>query len=193
MYAANLQNRRLTFTVYGVWRTNLLMQDRETGTIWQHATGEALAGPLHGSRLEVLPAWETTWGELRALYPGARFACEPQKFTGVLPKRLLLHALQITHSASLNGLSVSDSRLDPHEIVLGVVVNGEARAYVLTDLRARGEIRDSVGGEQIHINYHPIGDRVTIHTAAGKNLSYQRQWWLGWREFHPRCGIYRVQ
>jgi hypothetical protein len=190
VYAATLNGRRLTFDVYGVWRKNMVMNDRETGSIWQHATGEAIAGPLKGAKLEILPGWETTWGELRTLYPQVGYAVEPEKFTGLMPKKVLMRALRITHSANLDGLSPLDKRLDAHEMVIGVVVRGEARAYRLETLRTQGTIRDQVGGEDLSLDYIPAGDRVQICTTNGERLSYERQWWLGWSEFHPRSAIY---
>lgn len=190
MYAASVAGRRLTFEVYGVWRKNMVMNDRETGSVWQHATGEAIAGPLKGRRLEVLPGWETTWGELKAAYPQAGYAVEPEHYTGLLPKPLLMRLLHITQVANLRGLSPLDKRLDPHELVIGVVVNGAAKAYPLAALRSAGRIQDRVGGQTIAIQYEPRGDRVTIQAQDCVLLPYERQWWLGWCEFHPRSAIY---
>jgi hypothetical protein len=188
--ASDPAGRRLTFEVYGVWRKNMVMNDRETGSIWQHASGEALDGPLQGQRLEVLPAWETTRGELRSTYPQARFAVEPARFTGLLPKHVLLRLLHITHLASLDGLSPRDPRLDPHELVIGVVLGGAAKAYPLQALRAAGQVQDQLGGQELRLEYHAAGDRVAVYTAAGQALPHERVWWLGWSEFHPRSELF---
>lgn len=168
------------------------MTDRETGSIWQHATGEAIDGPLKGRRLEVLPGWETVWGELKSAYPLAQFALEPEHFSGLMPKPVLMHALQITHASRLDGLSKHDLRLDAHEVVIGLVVNGEAKAYPLQALRSAGSIKDRVGGVDIHIDYSAGGDRVIVRTQDGELLNYEKQWWLGWSEFHPRSTIWRI-
>jgi hypothetical protein len=191
VYAASVDGRRLTFDVYGVWRKNMIMNDRETGTLWQHATGEAVDGPLKGRRLEVLPGWETTWGELQTAYPRASFALEPERFTGVMPKPALMRALRITHAANLSGLSPMDKRLDGHEVIIGVVINGEAKAYPLAALRSKGMIADRLGGQDIELRYRADSDRVSIHTPEGRTLPYERQWWLGWIEFHPRSAVYQ--
>jgi hypothetical protein len=192
VYAATIEGRRLAFDVFGVWRKNMLMNDRESGTIWQHATGEAIAGLFKGKQLAVLPAWETTWGELQATYSQASFALEPERFTGLLPKPLLMRALHITRVASLAGLSPLDKRLDAHEVIVGVVINGVAKAYPLAVLRRAGALQDQVGGQSIQIQYHPHGDGVTVHTPEGQAVSYERQWWLAWSEFHPRSAVYTL-
>lgn len=168
----------------------MVMNDRETGSIWQHATGEAIDGPLKGQRLEVLPGWETSWEELRISYPQARFALEPERYTGLLPKPVLMRMLRVTRISSLSGLSPLDKRLEMHEMVVGLVINGAAKAYPLDLLRAERGILDQVGGKAIQIEYQNVGDRVTVHTRDGSLIPYERQWWLGWSEFHPRSQIY---
>ncbi len=71
MYARPLhQGRPLTFGVSGMlWRSSLLMFDRETGSVWSHVTGAAVSGPLAGARLRMLPAIHTTWRLWRATHP----------------------------------------------------------------------------------------------------------------------------
>ena len=167
------------------------MADRETGSIWQHATGEAIDGPLKGKRLEVLPGRETQWGELKSGYLLAQYALEPEHFSGLMPKPVLMRALQITHATRLDGLSKHDLRLDAHEVVIGLVVNGEAKAYPMQALHSAGSIKDRVGGVNIQIDYSLGGGRVIVRTQDGELVSYEKQWWLGWSEFHPRSTIWR--
>jgi hypothetical protein len=63
----------LTLIVSGkLWRNSLVMQDRETGTLWSHITGEGLDGPLAGTWLEVIPSVQTTWGEWIRQHPDSR-------------------------------------------------------------------------------------------------------------------------
>jgi hypothetical protein len=193
VYAAQLDGQHLTFEVYGVWRKNMLMRDRETGSIWQHASGEALAGKLKGRRLEVLFSQELSWGALRTRHPQAQFALEPERYTGVIPRRVLTHMLErIPARASLNGLSEIDRRLNPHAIVIGVVVQGEAMAYPLAALRPGQPLSDNVGGQAITIEYQAGAEQVTVRGGDGEILHHERQWWLGWSEFHPRSGVYKI-
>ncbi len=39
----------------------LLLRDTETGTLWSPVTGEALEGPLAGSRLQLVPSFAVFW------------------------------------------------------------------------------------------------------------------------------------
>lgn len=44
-----------------LWRNSLVMQDKETGSLWSHVVGEALQGALKGKVLQTLPAIQTSW------------------------------------------------------------------------------------------------------------------------------------
>jgi hypothetical protein len=48
---------------------NEVQKDLETGTSWQQATGEAIDGPLKGTRLKLYPVVRTTWAEWRKQHP----------------------------------------------------------------------------------------------------------------------------
>lgn len=168
----------------------MVMRDIQTGTIWQHATGEAIDGPLKGIKLNMLSGWETTWGGLRKAYSNAHYALEPEKFTGLIPKPVLQRMLKITNWANLNGMSFLDNRLRPHDVIVGFVANGVAKAYPLDILRSHLVVVDQVGGETIQIVYDEAGSRVSITAEDGARLKHERQWWSGWSEFHPRSEIY---
>jgi len=78
----------LTFGTSGLlYRSNKLMLDRKTGTLWSNLAGEAVLGPLAAPsggaapcRLEILPLTATTWGEWRARHPDTTvLALEPER------------------------------------------------------------------------------------------------------------------
>ena len=56
-----------------LYRSNKLMYDRTTETLWNQFSGEPVWGPLagRGIRLTPLPAVHTTWGEWRRAHPGS--------------------------------------------------------------------------------------------------------------------------
>src|SRR6185369_7988742 len=64
-----------TFGTSGLlYRSNKLMVDRQTRTLWSNLTGEAVLGPLAAgpggpARLALLPVVVTTWQEWRARHP----------------------------------------------------------------------------------------------------------------------------
>ena len=161
MYAATVDGRRLTWEVAAVWRRNMIVRDRETGSLWQHATGEALAGPLAGRQLTPLPGTQVTWGVWRQEQPETT-AVASAEWVSHVPKAFVEFALRSTSQDGLNvpGMQRNDSRLPPQTPIAGLVVAGEARAYPLEMLREAGLVNDELGGQPVALVYDGPGDRV---------------------------------
>src|SRR5450755_3732191 len=58
----DVAGRRLTFHLAGINNQNFLMRDEETGSYWQQVTGMAIAGPLKGEHLTLVPQDELSFG-----------------------------------------------------------------------------------------------------------------------------------
>jgi hypothetical protein len=71
-YASEVSGRRFTFGTSGLlYRSNKLMFDAETKSLWSTAEGRPVIGALADSDLELraYPVVTTTWGEWRRLHP----------------------------------------------------------------------------------------------------------------------------
>ncbi len=116
--------RDLTFRLYGGYQGTVVMQDDQTGTLWSHVTGDALAGPLVGHQLEQLPVELVpleTWLER---HPDSQApVAPPRPYRSPRPHDSVEWVSRTLHAA--------DDRLDPRTRVLGVAAGGEARAYAL--------------------------------------------------------------
>ena len=62
------------FTEQGLYDGLFLMYDHESGTHWNHMTGEAVYGPLTGERLPIENVLHTTVGQVLAEHPDALLA-----------------------------------------------------------------------------------------------------------------------
>ena len=70
VYNREVDGQLLTFDFgEGLINNNLLFVDRETGSVWSQLHAKAIAGPLKGTPLEVLPAMQMTWRHWRTLHP----------------------------------------------------------------------------------------------------------------------------
>lgn len=195
MYAATVDDRRLTFEVECVWRRNMIMRDRETGTLWQQATGEALVGPLAGKQLDLLAGELTTWGGWKTAHPATLAALEPSEWQGMLPRDKMMPMLEkiTTFVAGFApGKSRTDRRLPPRETVVGILVEGTSRAYRLIDLQQVGIIEELFNGQRIKVEFDEPTAVVRVY-ANGTPLHGQRTWWLGWYEFHPQTTIFELK
>jgi len=81
VYARTQKNKTLTFLVSGaLWKNGLVMQDRETDTMWSHVTGEAILGDLEGLTLDILPAAHTTWSRWKQKHPETEVLVKEKEF-----------------------------------------------------------------------------------------------------------------
>ena len=112
-----------------LWGNAMTWWDHRTGSIWSQPLGEAIAGPLKGVRLELLPSSLTEWAAWRSAHPETLVLDGP-----VLPS------------------GPNDSN------VLVVVFGGEAVAgYPLQTVQRVLLINDSVGGMALSIVATPDG------------------------------------
>lgn len=195
MYAATVNGQRLTFEVVTIYRRNMMMRDRQTGTLWQHATGEAVYGPLKGAQLEPLGGELIRWEAWKAEHPNTLAAIDPPDARrSFVPEHVLRFMLwRFTMKIYTPSLTRLDRRLPAHEEVVGLTLNGEAKAYPMALLRERGSITDQLGGAPVRLAYDPHADRVQGRRDNGhaEAIPVSRQWWLGWSEFHPGTDIYQ--
>jgi Protein of unknown function (DUF3179) len=168
-----LNDRELHFHLAGINNQNFLMRDEETGSYWQQVTGAAIAGPLKGERLTLVAQDELTfalWKKERpngtVLVPLPRYAAKYEKASweheiGELPT--------VIHGAK--------GTLSDRETIIGVVVNGVAKAYPLNKLTAQSPVLlDTVGGEPIMLMLGSDGKslRVFSRDMGGNTLEFFR-------------------
>ena len=154
-----------------LYRSNKLMYDRATETLWHQFRGEPVAGPLAGSgiRLKVLPSVLTTWVEWLAEHPGTTVISND---TGVYPAdfyRPEEHTRSIYYSyradpGTMFPVAGIDDRLDIKAQVFGLTFDGEARAYLRSDLAQTKVLNDTVGGQEV----------VIVTVADGGVRAYDR-------------------
>ena len=187
VYHPVIDGRRLSFQVVAVWRRNMVMRDRETGTLWQQATGEAIYGELKGSTLGMLMNQQMRLDHWRSAHPDTLIAVESTTAPkGRIPKPMLRRMLKITERAMTRGFSDIGDELPLREKVFGVTVNGVSKAYPLSRLRDCPEVQDLVGETAVHIEYRPETNSIHgVNLADGSPLILESHWWLGWKEFHP--------
>lgn len=89
----------------------------------------------------------------------------------------------------------SKANLDPKAVVVGVRMNGKARAYTLP-VGAAGQdvlIRDTLGGQEISIGFSGHGDQVVVlkWLPDGRRTRYPFQVvsWQKWLTDHPRTEV----
>jgi len=143
-FRRELGGRTLSMRVAGVYNGTIVLQDRETGTLFSPFGGRGLEGPLAGQKLERFPLVFTHWDEWMARHPDTDVVFAVQGLRGG-------HGAWYTPGkwgiVSEMGWTLVDydPRLPENALVYGVE-NGEGKAYPLAEVRARGGVvNDAMG------------------------------------------------
>ena len=122
------------------------MRDEQTGSWWQQVTGEAIQGPLLGRRLVGVVHDEVSFGIWKAERPGGRVLKPvPGKGDDYVPANWERRMKKVP---TVTPKSPGDP-LEPRTVVVGVALNGRAKAYPFPLLRAQSPVLDTVGGVPI--------------------------------------------
>ncbi len=189
MYSRQIKGKERFFGVSGLlYRSNLLMYDRGTESLWSQVKGEAVTGKLLGSELEVFPSTLTSWKKWRKQQPATRVLALDTGYS-----RDYSSDPYLDYYAQLSGFR-SFFKLGPgekeKELVVGVVVDGRAQAYPLALLRRQGEIRPELGDAKLRLHLDPQTDRLLVTGDDGSPLPHMLVYWFVWKGIHPETGRY---
>lgn len=155
VFDRQVADRLLDFGTSGMlYKSDLVMYDRQTHSLWAQMEGRALVGDLAGTKLSWLPSNTIAYGEWKTLFPGGRVLSrdtghrrqygrnpyEGYDEPGVHP---FLFFDQV------------DRRLPPKERVVGIVVGDGAKAYPFSVLVKRRVLADTFNGQLLVIFYRP--------------------------------------
>lgn len=178
------------FEVECVWRRNMIIRDNETGTLWQHATGTALVGPLKGTQLTLLGGEMMLWRTWQAAYPQTVAAIETNPWRGLIPQKTITKMLEIaTSHAKLPGKTPTDTRLDPHASIIGVTFNQISCAYPLQKLIQLKHVSQTVDGHSLILKYDDSSGAIKV-CVDGNPAKFQQMRWSGWYEFYPATKLF---
>jgi Protein of unknown function (DUF3179) len=84
------------------------------------------------------------------------------------------------------------SDLGKKDWVIGVIVNGQAKAYPLDDLKKETRVQDNIAGAQIEIAYEPARRSAEIiDKQNGQPIPFTVAYWFAWQAFYPSTELFR--
>ncbi len=195
IYNPIVDGQRLTFEVLGVHRRNMVIRDLQTGTVWQQSIGEAMYGELKGKQLEFYPYQQTTLADWINQYPNTFIAKESNNVRkSFVPKDKLMKILKKVTATFIAPGKTNLAGLPPREKIWGVQLNGQSKAYPISELKKVTAITDSIGGMEIRIHYNQNDNLINgIVALTNEPLKFQSHWWFGWKEFHPDTEIWKAK
>lgn len=145
MYAREIKGQVYSFGVSGkLWANGLIMYDHQTDSLWSHVAGQAITGPMQGTKLHMLPATRTDWGTWKRLHPET-LVIDPLKS----PHRRDYSAdpyegYYYSRDTGVIATRREDQRLNPKAFVIGVRMDGAIKAYPFAHLSQEPVVNDTV-------------------------------------------------
>ncbi|MDA2926914.1 DUF3179 domain-containing protein [Acidobacteria bacterium AH-259-G07] len=167
-YSAIAFDRRINEKVYdfgtsGLLRhSDLVMYDRQTESLWQQLSGEAIVGQMVGHTLEMIPATLIGFGQLKLEHPNAKVLSKETGYRRDYGGNPYAGYDDIRNTPFLYRGPLP-KKVRPMEHLVTVMLNGEPVAYPFSALKKRRVVNDKVGGVPIVVFYEK-----TTRTALGR-------------------------
>ena len=185
-------NRALRFGVSGLlYNSDVLLYDRETQSLWSQIKALAVAGPLKGGSLTAVPVLHTTWADWRARYgdslvlsqkTGYSRDYDGNPYAGYEKSPDLMFPVRFRAEG-----------FHPKERVLGIALEGKAKAYPFVELaKGTNEVADVVAGRAVRIRFSREHQSAEAFDAKGRPLVATTLFWFAWAAFHPETELYRA-
>ena len=149
-----------------LYRSNKLMYDRQTRTLWNQLTGEPVLGELvgHDVELSLLPVVLTSWEDWLAQHPDTQvLELETGYERYYLPGAA--YGDYFSSTSTMFPVWQRGDQLDTKDRIYALRIDGTPKAYPLSDLVLEGVINDQIGETNIVL----VANRGRV-TVRGENL-----------------------
>ncbi|MDK1019109.1 MAG: DUF3179 domain-containing (seleno)protein [Actinomycetota bacterium] len=169
-------------------RSNKVMFDLNTFSVFNTFTGAAISGPLRerGVVLEQTTVVTSTWGEWKAAHPDTTIVAQDAG----LGRTYSLDPLRgRDDDGAIFPIGDVDPRLPHQSQVLGVIApNGVPIAFPVDRLRVALEENGFVVLEGVTISTHAGGFVASL--ADGTLVAAHQSFWFAWAQFHPETLVW---
>jgi hypothetical protein len=189
-FEAEVQGRRHTFGVSGLlYQSDLLMYDHQTESLWSQVGMHAVAGPLTREKLTPIVLEHTIWREWRTAHPstvvlstrtGSFRNYDRDPYAGYDESSELF--FDTTHF---------DSRYHPKEWVVGLDIDGVAKAYPFMELKkVSSPLVDHVNGRRLTVRFKAESRSASVADENGTPVPSLMAFWFAWYAFHPDTQVF---
>jgi len=163
------QGEPLVFGSSGLlYRSNKLMFDRQTNTIWNQFTGEPVIGPLvnSGVSLKIRPVSITTWDAWKAAHPKSKVLSIDTGYSRDYGSGVVYRDYFASPDLMFPAIVGDETILKRKDYIFGIREAGAAKAWPIVVFQNKRIINDRVG----------LSDVVLIGDAASRTVrAYQRK------------------
>ncbi len=169
-------------------RSNKVMFDLTTMSLFDTFTGEAVSGPLldEGVVLDQRTVTVTTWGEWKTAHPDTRIVAEDGGIGRDYPDDPLGGR---DDDGPIFPIGDVDARLPVQAPVIGVIVGERALAFERAALDTADGTDGAVVAELDGVRVIRSAGGYTAETDDGPIAAHEA-FWFAWSQFHPETGLW---
>lgn len=157
-----------------LYRSNKLMYDQQTHSLWNQFTGRPVVGELTGSGIElkILPVVTTTWGQWKKQNPMTKVLSLKTGFRrDYKPGRA--YSNYFNSPDLMFPALTNDKRLDPKDQVFGLRITGVEKAWPLQSFKGGKVINDRVGVLELVLVGDTDSSTVRAYRSEGRHFEKQ--------------------
>ncbi|MCH9051373.1 MAG: DUF3179 domain-containing protein, partial [Proteobacteria bacterium] len=175
LYETEVPGREEPF-VFGssgfLYRSNKLMYDRQTNSLWNQFTGRPVVGPLTGSGIElkVRPVTITSWKRWLKRHPDTKVLSLDTGYDRDYRPGRPYGAYFASPDLMFPAL-MADAQLKPKDYVFALRVGAHDKAWPLSDFEGGRVINDAVGDLDVVLIGDSANRTVRAYDARGRDFS----------------------
>ncbi len=185
MYSRQISGRELTFGISGrLYKSNVLLYDHQTESLWSQLQSQAITGDLVGKKMEPIASVRMRWKKWRQQHPQTLVLSDKTGFS----RNYSVDPYEGYYRVGSLMFPVGRVRTDlpAKERVVGIEIDGAAKAYALESLQRKpGITEDRIGEVDITIEVSPEGEITSVRKASGEDVPHMFVYWFAWQAFFP--------
>jgi len=173
--------------------SQVLLFDKGTKSLWNITSHLAIEGELNGEQLVRYPYDVMSWDSFKRLHSEGEVLSRQTGF-----ERDYTHDPYGNYhfdDSMLFPVTRQDDRLYVKRLVFGIEWNDLQKAYILDDIKSKGEVRDTIGNTPIVITYEEKTGMVksfildSSQKPAGEIIGTVL-YWFAWVNAFPQTALY---
>lgn len=194
-FSADVNGKMLNFGVSGLlFNSDVLLYDRNTGSLWSQIMGQAVSGQLAGQKLTPIALSHTTWRAWLAEHSNTQVLSTKTGFSRNYNRDPYADYEQSRNIYFKTSRKAPDY-YHPKERILGLESGGSYKAYPLIELNKQGQasFEDSLGDRQFTIKWDDENQSGNVYDSDGKMIPTIQSYWFAWFTFHPDTQVYKAK
>ncbi|MDE1465443.1 DUF3179 domain-containing protein [Spartinivicinus poritis] len=198
VFSAEVAGQALTFGVSGLlYNSDVLLYDRETESLWSQILSKAITGHYREQTLKRLPVSHTTWEEWQQRYPHSLVLSTKTGYQRQYQRSPYGNYDSIRDV--FFPVTASSNRYHPKELVLGIEINGQHKAFPFVELdkylrqNKLTTLDTQLNQQPITIRFNLTHRTANAFAANGKEIPTVIAYWFAWYAFYPSTAVFQAE